>query len=804
MAAADISFNRDVRPALAEACFECHGPAKAKAGLRLDLESSAKSPLKSGNTALVPGHPEKSELLRRITTKSSDDQMPPPETGKPPLTPQQVAALDLWIRQGATWDQHWAFKPITRPPIPPAVHPSLARNPIDAFIQKGLADRGLAPAPRASDRILRRRLAFDLTGLPPQRRQFGLSWEKQAEVLLASPGFGERMAVWWLDLVRYSDSEGYFADSHRNVYPYRDYVIRSFNANKRFDRFTTEQLAGDLLPGAGWEEKIGSGYNRLNRTTHEDGANAAEYRAKYAADRVRNLGSVWMGLTLGCAQCHDHKFDPVSALDFYRTAAFFADIKEAAVRTQSEVYTGISDPGYRDNIAKTEAIRRIQAAGSPETVCAQIIAESAYLRDGTIPDRWPPSAKTKLVLALIHKKADGKTSPSEDATIARYFARHFLNGLHAQLIELNKARASKEAGRPRSLITEPGPVRIVRALPRGDWTDSSGPTVSPGFLLESPGDDNSSEERMNRLHLSQWLLAPNNPLTARVTVNRLWRLCFGAGLSRNLDDFGAQGDPPANPELLDWLASEFIASGWDVKRLLRLIVTSHTYQQVAPASGAPDDGLFATQSRFQLQAEFIRNNILSTAGLLSRAQFGQPVKPYLPPGFLDNIDTLGEDPYVPDRGERLYRRGVYLYHKRTFLHPTLAAFNASSREECVSERAESQIPHQALALLNAPAFVEAARAFGERMHLAARNDDGRIRAGYAIALDREPSSAELAVLTALLASQRASYSADEIGAAQSIRTGNYRWPKNMEAVELAAWTDVARAILNLDELNQRP
>jgi hypothetical protein len=803
-AAADVSFNRDIRPLLAEHCFECHGPGKAKAGLRLDLRPGATSELKSGATAISPNHPDHSELLRRIRGDASEDRMPPADSGKSALTEKQIALLEMWISQGAKWDSHWSFAPIARPSIPKPAFPDLALNPIDAFIQKDLAAHNLKPAAKPTQRILDRRLSFDLAGLPPFIS--GDDWDAKVDAYLADNSYGERMALWWLDLVRYADTEGYFYDSPRNVYPYRDYVIRAFNSNKPFDQFTTEQLAGDLIPNSSWEQKVASGYNRLILTTHETGVNAAEYRARYAADRVRNLGAVWLGLTLGCAQCHDHKFDPISSADFYRFSAFFSDIKEEATAEQPETFVGIDSAEYRALVQQSDEILRIQAAGAPEIRCAETLAEKELLETGKGPDYWPKSKRTDGVVAEMRKKALGQATATEALDVEKYFERHFKVKLFRELTKITKARNAFERGAEPSLITERGPRRAVRVLPRGNWMDESGPQVRPGFPMFIPVEHDS--DILDRADLAAWLMSPENPLTARVIANRLWQLFFGEGLVRSLDDFGAQGEAPANPELLDYLACELRESGWDIKRVVRLIVTSYTYQQSSSATtaaleGDPENRLFSRQNRFPLPAEFLRDNVRSIAGLLSRRGDGAPVSAYL---GTDTFQTVGmsmdETPEV-DKGERQYRRGLYIFRKRSFLHPSLAAFEASTREECMSHRATSQNPREALTLLNAPGYVECARAFGERIHDSATNDCDRIARAFEFALNRNPSEKEKSLIQKLLDEQRRTFGANPISAAKMIRTGQYRWPKHIEAAELGAWAEVGRAILNLDETNTR-
>jgi hypothetical protein len=804
-AGADMSFNRDIRPLLAERCFECHGPAKAKAGLRLDQPSSATNVLKSSSIAIVPGDASKSEIVRRLHASAGEDQMPPSDSGKKPFTESEIALIEKWIDEGARFDSHWAYTPIARPAIPAPIAPEIAQNPIDAFIQKDLAAHQLRPTDKASARILDRRLAFDLAGLPPFLTAD--SWEGKVEAYLNAPTFGERMALWWLDLVRYADTEGYFFDSHRNVYLYRDYVIRAFNSNKPFDEFTREQLAGDLLPDSGWEEKIASGYNRLILTTHETGVNAAEYRARYAADRVRNLGSVWMGLTVACAQCHDHKFDPISTADFYRLSAFFADIKEEATEKQPEVFVGIDDPEYRALLEKTAAILRVRDAGLPEFECAQIIAEDEFRETGRVPEIWPKSRKTTEVTGLLRKKIAGHATDDEEREVARYFRRHFNGYLYKELFRATKAREKFEETATPSLITQRAAPQSVHILPRGDWMDHSGPQVFarvPKFLNAT-----EPEDLLDRADLADWLTSPENPLTARVLANRVWQLFFGVGLVRSLDDFGAQGEAPSNPELLDYLASELIESRWNIKHVVRLIVTSHTYQQTSSRSSEagekdPENRLFSRQNRFELPAEFLRDNVRSVAGLLSLNQGGPPIQSTLPEEFARAAALNTEEPTLSDtRGERLYRRSIYLYRKRSFLEPTLAAFNASTREECNSQRTISNSPRESLALLNAPAFIESARAFAERIIDSCNNESARISFAFQTALNRDASPREALILKELASAAEERFSQDPISAAKFIRTGQYRWPQHIEAVELATWTEVARAILNLEETNTR-
>jgi hypothetical protein len=753
---AGVSFNREVRPLLASKCIECHGPHQAKGKLRLD------------GMMPVP----KDKILERIQTKDPDEVMPPGDSNKGGLSAAEIATLRSWVEEGATFEKHWAFETVRRPAIPSG----LASNVVDAF---------LAPVKKkAPETVLRRRLAFDLLGLPPRAGDESKTFDELVDSYLALPAFGERMAVWWLDLVRYADSEGYFYDAERNVYPYRDYVIRAFNENKPFDRFTMEQLAGDLLEGAGWEERIASGYNRLIMTTQEDGANEADYRARYAADRVKNLGSVWLGLSLGCAQCHDHKTDPISTADFYRTAAFFADVKESAVTKQEEVFVVEPSAEYQELLEKSAEIKRVFGALEAETACAQIVAEDEMRRTQTAWDFWPKSKKTDEMLAVVLKE---NCTDQEKATLAAYFRRHFTRKLNFELSQLQAARKKFEADAAQTLVTEKGPTGTVRILPRGNWLDQKGAQVSAGFL-EFLGGNCEKAERMDRLDLAKWIVARENPLTARVLANRLWALFYGEGLVASLDDFGTQTAAPEKGALLDWLAAELMESGWDLKRVIRVLVTSETY------SGAQHGSL--------LPAEFLRDNALAISGLLSEGRGGRPVKTELPDDYLRTRGSIN-DAYEADSGERLYRRGVYLHRTRASVHPMLAAFNASSREECAATRIDSQTPQQALALLNAPEFVVAARAFAERIYGAAADDRVRVEAAVKFAVGRGAQEKEITILLKLLKEQRAAFAANPVSAAQFIRTGNYRWPQSISAEELAAWTNVARILLNLEETHTR-
>jgi hypothetical protein len=752
-----VEFNADIRPLLASQCYQCHGPDEKtrKAKLRLDNREEA---IAAG--AIVPGKPEESELIRRICAEDTRERMPPPAAKKPAITAEQLALLKRWIAEGAKYSEHWSFAKLSRPAVPSISHPRLElRNPIDHFILAQLEQIGLAPAPEADRITLIRRLYLDLTGLPPPTEAVRAfladrspnAYEQLVDRLLASPHYGERLAMWWLDLVRYADSIGYHSDNPMNVSPYRDYVIASFNANKPFDQFTIEQLAGDLLPNPTLEQRVASAYNRLLQTTEEGGAQAKEYEAKYAADRVRNYGQVWLGGTIMCAKCHNHKFDPYTQADFYSMAAFFADIQEAAVGRRED---GMLVPTAEQQQRLDALTARIAEATQRLRIRAAII----------------PSA------ALVAERAD--------------------------LTAATRTKAELEASIPRVLVTISGPPRTVRLLPRGNWLDESGPVMTPNtpaFLPPLP----KKAERYTRLDLARWTVAPENPLTARVFVNRLWKLFYGHGIARSLEESGAQGQLPTHPELLDWLAAEF-QQRWDVRHLVRLMVTSSTYRQSSVESALhrerdPNNRYYARQSRWRLDAEFVRDSALAISGLLNPTVGGPSVKPYQPPGYWAALNFPPRE-WQKDTGDKVYRRGMYTHWQRSFPHPAMLAFDAPSREECTCERPRSNIPQQALVLLNDPEFVEAARVFAQHtIQKGGTGDDTRIAWAFERATSRPPRPEEQQVLLRVLNKHRTDYANQPGQAKQLLTVGDAPVPKDIEPVELAAWTNVCRVILNLHE-----
>ncbi|MEE2948048.1 MAG: PSD1 and planctomycete cytochrome C domain-containing protein [Verrucomicrobiota bacterium] len=720
----EIQFNRDIRPILSDHCFACHGPDAnhRKAGLRLDIREGAVADL-DDYSAVVPGAPAKSELLARITTSDDEDLMPPPKTGKP-LTDGEKKLLRDWIAQGAEYEAHWAYLPPKRPALPSVGDRTWPSGAIDHFIMARLEIANLPPSPRADAVTLARRLHFDLTGLPPSprlaKRLAGSphAYGDFVDELLASPQFGERLASYWLDLVRYADTVGYHGDQDHAITPYRDWVIKAFNDNLPFDQFTAQQLGGDLFPEATVNQKIASGYNRLLQTSHEGGVQKEEYLAKYSADRVRNFSNVWLGATIGCAECHDHKYDPFTQRDFYSLAAFFADVDD----------------------------------------------DKTFKGTNTLPTKREPELLVPSPLAVSPTKLT------------------------------------------RTMVTGRIQPRLIRIFPRGNWMDDSGEIVAPAVPNFLPAINASG--RANRLHLARWLTAADNPLTARVFVNRLWYLFFGSGLARSLDDTGSRGQWPTHPVLLDWLAVEFVESGWDIKHIVRLIVTSSAYRQSSLITSAqleqdPANRLYARQGRFRFPAETIRDNALALGGLLNDQMGGQVAKPYQPAGYYSPLN-FPKRAYKADMNSNQYRRAVYVHWQRQFLHPMFRAFDAPTREECTAQRPVSNTPLAALTLMNDPTFIEAAKGFAVRiLTQAGPADPERLVWAWRTALGREPGRDELAVAGSFLVETRRRYAADAKAANDLLSVGMLQLPPELPKPEAATWTIVGQALLNLSETIMR-
>ncbi len=760
-----LSFNRDVRPILSDHCFSCHGPDSThrEAGLRLDIPIDVFED-RGDYQVIVPGDPDLSELVYRISTDDEFDKMPPDELGKP-LDDDEIAILTRWISEGAAFEAHWSLVPPNRPTIPSRLEAESTlgrpRSPIDRFLNERIEATGVQTTPAADRATLLRRVSLDLTGLPPRPNELEAflndsrpdAFERQVDRLLSSPRFGERMAIFWFDLVRFANTVGYHGDQEHQITPYRDYVIQALNANLPFDQFTKEQLAGDLLPNPTTSQRIASGYNRLLQTTHEGGAQDREYLAKYAADRVRNLSTVWLGATIGCAECHDHKYDPYTQRDFYSLAAFFDDLQQQGAYSSPN-----SSPTIR----------------APEIVV--------------------PDTMDRERLQTIESELERLRSLSADQQLA---------DSTATIEELEAERDRLRSRARRTMVSVSVEPRMTRILPRGDWMDQSGPIVAPdtpGSLPDLMVDD----RRPTRLDLADWLTRPDNPLPARVLVNRLWAIFYGHGLSRSLDDYGSQGRWPSHPQLLDWLAIEFIESDWDLKGLIRLLVTSDAYRRSSTPSAElleadPENELFARQDRFRIPAELIRDQALAVSGLLIEQFGGSSARPYQPAGYYRSLN-FPKRTYQVDKESGQYRRGVYMHWQRQFLHPMLRAFDAPTREECTAERSQSNTPLGALTLLNDPSFVEASRCLGARV-IAEGGDsiEDQIRFAWILLLSREPTEAELEASRLLFIESRDYYQANPSEADQLLGVGLAPIASDIKADVLAAWTTVSRALLNLHE-----
>ncbi|MGB8168229.1 MAG: DUF1553 domain-containing protein [Chthoniobacteraceae bacterium] len=1016
-----VDFAREVRPILSENCFACHGPDsnKRKAGLRLDQKESAFSKMESGETPIVPGDLEKSDLLRRIVSSDKDEVMPPPKEHRK-LQPGQVALLTRWIKEGAVWTGHWAFQPVKAAAVPAI---SESKNPIDAFIIEKLKKEGLKPAPTEEPARLLRRLSLDLTGLPPSVAEVddftqSATRDSQAAIgaavdrLLASPHFGERLAMPWLDLARYGDTGGYHNDSLREMWLWRDWVIKSFNANKPFDQFTIEQLAGDLLPNATLDQKIATGFMRNVMTSDEGGIIDDEYLNLYIVDRVNTMGVTWLGLTVGCAQCHDHKYDPLTQREFYQMYSFFHNVPEKGkdgVRDHNpSPYLLVLSPGQQAELdAKTAGVAALEkklgeltakldadqaewekqfAGDAPtpvppgpftafpldetpngrtdhgEAVVAalngdgtfiegairksfrtegkghvdagerfgferdQAFSATAWLRfkgeggapfgkmEGTPVSRgwdlqleggkpvvhlvhqWPNEvilvrARDALAADKFHHigftydgsgKAAGvkifvngravpakaekdklagtiKTEasfrigqrggatfngriddlhiysralkPSEVALLAGgpdlaiaaipaaqrtheqkaklrkvYRESQATDYIAAQtdLEEAKKDAAAFEKKLPNTMVMqEMEKPRDTFIKIRGQY-DQNGAKVSagtPAFLppMAPPADG----QRLTRLDFARWLASPQNPLTARVAVNRWWAMLFGNGLVKTVNDFGSQGEWPSHPELLDWLAADFVRD-WDIKRAIKQMVTSATYRQSSKASPAllakdSENRLLARGPRSRLDAEVIRDNALALGGILNPAVGGPSFKPAQPPGIWE-VNEMAGVKYEKSNGAEQYRRGLYVYWRRSTVYPSFITFDAPTREFCQPQRAKTSTPLQSLVLMNDPVYVEAARAFAQRVLREVGSDPAaRLTYAWRLALARPPTDRELAVVQKTLDQQLATYVADKPAATALTKIGDLPKPDGPDEAELAAWTAVASVILNLNE-----
>jgi hypothetical protein len=1025
-----VSFNLDIRPILAENCFACHGPDEKTRKTRFHFDTREGAFAKAG--IIVPGQADKSELVHRITNTDPDEQMPPPDSGYK-LTTGQTQLLRRWIEEGAKWDSHWAFISPKRPELPVVGQTQWVRNPIDRFILARLERERLEPSPEADKVTLLRRLTYDLTGLPPTPADVDAfvadrspdAYEKRVDALLNSPRYGERMAIPWLDTARYGDTHGYHIDSHRDMWHWRDWVINAFNRNLPFDRFTIEQLAGDLLPDATLEQQIATGFNRNHMINFEGGAIPEEYQVEYVIDRVEATSTTFLGLTMGCARCHSHKFDPISHKEFYQFFAFFNSVpeqgldgrlgnarpvlqlpsadqkarltevealiksKESALADaivaplQSEWEKGLSgserpvaaealtahyeldgnlsdmsgryqhgrtmtgDPTFdagqvgravsfdgdtqvsfgtvgdfdrneafslavwlrpRGNQPMTafqkldDAERRrgyewrfddlalsgIQrwAAYLTVTLASDARASAIEVRtrerlrldewrhltltyDGSgkaagvklydngvrldariVRDTLADSIRTDAPLQIgdkalgqpafrgqlddlrlynrvltraeidelaIHHPArvivsgvGGKRSTVDTQRVRDYFltyaAPEELRAAHRDLKGLRRLKEDLEKTIPTTMVmADMKKPRDTFVLARGDYRNQTD-KVQPGVLAVLP--PLPKEAPRNRLTLANWLVSPDHPLTARVAVNRFWQMYFGHGITKTQEDFGVRGEQPVHPELLDWLATEFVRTGWDMRAMQRLIVTSATYRQasrVTPALFAkdPENRLLARGPRLRLPAEMVRDTALAASGLLNAEIGGPSVLPYQPEGLWEDMAFgagYSAQSYRQSRGKDLYRRGLYTFWKRTVPPASFAVFDAPDREKCTARRAQTNTPLQALVLLNDTTYVEAARALAQRALREGGKDVGdRLAYVFRQATARQPTRKERGVLRSLLDERLTAFRRDTRAALKLLAVGESPRDKRLDPSELAAWTTVASVILNLDE-----
>ena len=1014
-----VDFNRDVRPILSENCFQCHGfdAAARKSGLRLDVREGATSPAKSGDIAVTPHAPEKSVALARMTSSDPDNLMPPADTGKK-LTTRQIEIIRQWINDGAPYARHWAFEPPRDEPLPAMKLAIWPRNEIDRFVLARLEAENLTPTPEAEKTTLLRRVSLDLTGLPPTLAELDAflsdtdprAFEKAVDRLLDSPHYGERMAVEWLDAARYADTNGYFGDKTRQMWLWRDWVIDAYNRDLPYDQFTVEQLAGDLLPNATTSQRIATGFNRNHMANNESGIIDEEYRVEYVVDRLDATATTWMGLTFGCAQCHDHKFDPISQKEFYQAFAFFNNVPEtglikdddppplirvpsptqedqmkmlaqrriaaeqAFARVSNGVQTrqaaweqtaaetlpqpsrdglvahydfeerldgsGVSarratpvgttiqyEYGLSGQAAKFDATQHAEVkdfdvfqTNKPWSISVWLQADTSL---GGVLSKIEPQGdrrgvemiwqKGRLQINLVHRwgvnaievatvdqisskrwhqvvlsydgisKASGLRVYVDGKNAAVTVHRDLLGGsirtaeplrigrrddglgfygmldelrvygraIHAEEAEdlywgerlrgILKIAPDKRNAAEKALmqdyyvdhqedavtrdayhavqLTREAEQRLRETIPTAlvmqEMAKPRKATVLMRGIYDQPGEEVQpdvpasiapwpKDAPHNRLGFARWLTSPSHPLTARVAVNRLWQQCFGEGLVRTANDFGSQGEPPTHPALLDWMARHYVNAGWKTKDMLRLIVTSATYRQSSASTEAltqrdPENRLLARGPRFRLSGEMLRDQALAASGILVPKVGGPSVKPYQPPGLWEAVSYNGEETYVPDQGTGLWRRSLYTFWKRQAPPPALLTFDGPTREKCTIRRARTNTPLQSLVLLNDTTYVEAARVLGALALKHSDDDDARLRLIFRRVLARHAGNDEVSMLQALLMRQRSHFTKHRENAARLIAVGASPAGRNVDPSELAAWTVVAQAVLNLDE-----
>ena len=799
-AEAKLDFNRDIRPILSDKCFQCHGPDEKtlEGDVRLDERASAVSA-----KAIVPGSPELSEALARVLSDDPDEVMPPPKTKKI-VSPAEADILRRWIAEGAEYEGHWAFEPIA------TTEPPDGKHPVDHFIRAELGRKGIQPSPEADPATLIRRLSLDLTGLLPDpdrvdsfltehQKNPDHAVAKLADELLASPHYGERWGRHWLDQARYADSNGYSIDGDRTQWPYRDWVIRAINEDLPFDRFTIEQLAGDLLPNATKAQLVASGFHRNTLINQEGGTDPEQFRNEEVVDRINTTGAVWLGLTLGCAQCHTHKYDPITHREYFELFAFFnhgTDINSTGATlevAEGELFLNDPEP------AKVKAIE--EAKTSLAKITAATAKRQVAWENSELGKAASDAKETPLLLAL-RAKPDKRTNEQKKLLTAE-FAKVDREKLAA---EKNLAEARRALGLGDAVNT-----MVMRDLPqpretfihlRGSFLDhdrKTGP-LSPGVPAALPPLPDKTTPR-NRLDLAEWLVRPDHPLVPRVTVNRVWMRYFGKGLVTTENDFGTQGTYPTHPELLDWLAHDFVANGWSMKRLHKLIVTSATYRQSSHARPDlaeidPLNQLLARQNRLRFEAEIVRDAALSASGLLHPKVGGPGVKPPQPEGVY--AFTQNKKGWTAATGPDRYRRGLYIQFYRSAPYPLLTTFDSPDFQSVCTARVRSNTPLQSLALANDEALFELAQGLGARLLKdVPADDEKRLERAFFLCYARPPSDAERNAVASFRESQLASFVKDPVAAEEVAPKGS------KDPAEAASWTAVARALMNTDEFITR-
>ena len=814
-AADEVDFSREIRPILSENCAFCHGPDERtrEAGLRLDLADGAWSVIEKESS-------EQSELIQRVVSDDPDEVMPPPDSNRS-LTENQIELLRQWVDQGAAWEQHWSFQPIEAPHVPSvAAHENAPiRNPIDAFVQKELAQRGIGPAPQADRRTLIRRLSLDLTGLPPTPEQVEAfvrdprpgAYRRLVDRLLASPSFGERMAWNWLDAARYADTNGYQGDRERTMWPWRDWVVDAWNRNLPYDQFTVWQIAGDLLPQSTFEQKLATAFCRNHMINGEGGRIAEENRVEYVMDITETVGTIWLGMTLNCCRCHDHKYDPITNREYYQLFAFFnqTPVDGRGGNPQTPPVLAAPSPQQSERLAAFEyqlAPLDREISSVRESVAPRQAAWEASLSDeceqlsGTI--RIPPDQRSEAERDLV--------SEAHLEDIPEYRV------LKKRRQELVRQSEELRASLPQVMVMQDLPQpRSTFMLTRGLYNQPTD-EVQAGLPACFPSPEAfvaASGDAMNRLTLARWLVDSDNPLTPRVTVNRFWQQFFGMGLVKTTEDFGAQGEIPVHRDLINWLAWRFRADGWDVKELVRLMVTSHTYRQSSQVlddeayQSDPENRLLARGARFRMPSWMLRDQALFVSGLLSPHRGGPAVNTYQPPGVWEEA-SFGKKTYQRDKGEALYRRSLYVFWRR-IIAPTMF-FDSASRQTCTVKVSRTNTPLHALQTFNGVAYVEAARVLAESV-LAASGVAGPVAGDESQVLERvmrrvlgrPPSDREEVILLRGLQRSRDEFGEHPQQARLLLDVGESPRDDSLDPLEHAAWTALCLAVLNLDETLNR-